>query len=711
MGVPKGVIAQNWFDTGWRNEQWLNNWEIPFGDWVQESIDWLNVKAQFAFDAIRWPFENLLELVTYDILLNIPWPFMLLVFVLIGFLVRDIKIGLSAAAGIFVCGVLGADYWVFTMQTIGIISVAVIICVAIGLPYGVLCARSDRVWNFTRPILDGMQLVHPFTYLIAIVFFFGIGPVGGTISTMIFAVPPMIRLTNLGIRQVPHDVVEAAQSYGASDLRVLLDVQLPLARPAIMTGVNQVLLLSLSFVGIIAVIAGGGLGQEIFRGIQSSNSSVGAASGLALYLVGVVLDRLSQPQPSDNRTLLRKMGAALRGDYELPPPAVLPNAKPRQPKAPEPTVLPEVTKAAQASSAGQANKGNRVGWLVQMLGMAGGALAIVSVFFTWTTGSGLVSGYARPGDLKIDGSFNGYDASGGSWFGICVVGVGATLVVVSAMKLLGSKAPLLQWLNNAVGVIFAGAAIAGMMVVYLLIAPHDLAGPTTHGVGVYLALVSGGLLLVGGLAVYLVWHNMGGTSNQDAVEGSQPDAVFGDVVPRLPFSPLQAGLAVAAVGLLVVSSLANWVTDSRPGALTPQQQLQIEAERANPTDAGTALLTQSLARDEPLRFAGFNDSGPNLSMGMLLAAIAAAVVVIGVFRIPRAALAFEALLGGIGTAVLLSICAWAISFLRVATDGLQTGAAGLPSLAGGTLAVVVAVSRMRQRSLEAQEIVLTATRG
>ena len=275
------VLAESWFDTGWRDDEWLNRWEIPFGRWVEESIDWLNVHGDRVFAVIEWPFKNLLDLITKDILLNIPWPFMLLAFVVLGFLVRDVKVGLGAAAGIFLCGVLGPDYWRFTMQTIGIILVAVIICVVVGLPYGVLCARSDRVWNITRPFLDGMQLVHAFTYLIAIIFFFGTGPVGGTIATMIFALPPMIRLTNLGIRQVPDDVIEAARAYGASNFRVLTDVQLPLARPAIMTGVNQVLLLALSFVGIIAVIAGGGLGQLVLRGVNTSDPALGAASGLA----------------------------------------------------------------------------------------------------------------------------------------------------------------------------------------------------------------------------------------------------------------------------------------------------------------------------------------------------------------------------------------------------------------------------------------------
>jgi len=671
------VLASNLFSTGWWDEEWLNEWEVPFGRWVEESIDWLNVKGEVVFDVIKWPFENLLNLITYDILLNIPWPFMLLIFVILGFLIRDVKIGLGAAAGIFLCGVLGSDYWLLTMQTIGIITVAVIICVAVGLPYGVLCARSDRVWNLTRPLLDGMQLVHAFTYLIAIIFFFGTGPVGGTISTMIFALPPMIRLTNLGIRQVPGDVVEAARAYGASDFRVLVDVQLPLARPAIMTGVNQVLLLSLSFVGIIAVIAGGGLGQEVFRGIQSSNSAIGAASGLALYLVGVVLDRLSQPQPTDNRTLIRRIGSALRSDYKIPPPATasasgLEGAETGSDLSP--------TSRSQSISV----RPEQPPYLrfAALAGMAGGVLAMASLFLTWTSGAGRVSGYARPSDLKIDGTFDGHSASGGSWFGIFVFLIGVMVAVLSALVLLRRRAAFTRWLGVPLGVIAAGASIAGMMIVYLLIAPHDLAEPTKHGIGAYLALVGGLLLIAGGIAAVGIWR-----------QPARPIAV----------SPVLVALTLAAVGFLAVGSVANWVSDSRPGALTPEQQLQIEAERENPTDAGTAILNQSLSSDDPIRFSGFNDSGPNLSMGMLLAAVAVLVIGALAFAVRWAAALLDALLLGIGTAVLLSISAWTVSFLRVADNGLYTGAAALPSLVGGALAVLVAIVRMRQRSLDERE--------
>lgn len=670
------VVAENWFNSGWRDNEWLNDWEIPFGRWVEESIDWLNIEGESVFNVIKWPFENLLDLVTNDIMLNIPWPFMLLVFVVIGFLVRDVKVGCGAAAGILLCGILGPDYWRFTMQTIGIILVAVIICVVVGLPYGVLCARSDRVWNITRPLLDGMQLVHAFTYLIAIIFFFGTGPVGGTIATMIFALPPMIRLTNLGIRQVPGDVVEAARAYGASNFRVLTDVQLPLARPAIMTGVNQVLLLALSFVGIIAVIAGGGLGQLVLRGINTADPALGAASGLALYLVGVVMDRLSQPDPSDNRTLIRKIGAAWRGQYTVPD---VPTAEPAEvaPK-PAPKPAPVVRPARPRLKPAMAIAGG--------FGLVGGVVAIVSAFMTWVEGPGRLSSYARPDDQLLDGTFTGIDATGGSWFGIIVLILGVLVALLSLLLLLRVRDRWSSWLDAASGLVFTGVAVIGMLVFYLYIAPHDLAPSASHGIGVYLAFASGIVLLAGGL---LAWRTT----------RSSPVSIRTAVVRLL--------LGVAAVGLLIIGSFSNWVNDERPDAFTPEQQKLIDEERANPTPGGVSasLIAQVIGevREEPNRYDGYDPQGPTLGWGILVIAFALAAFVLLGTAFPRAGALWDALILGASTAVLLGVAGWVVSFLRVSVDGIFTGAGALPVLMGCGLVMGTAIGRMRQRSLDERE--------
>ncbi|WP_419918528.1 ABC transporter permease [Candidatus Poriferisocius sp.] len=670
------VLAESWFDTGWRDDEWLNRWEIPFGRWVEESIDWLNVHGDRVFAVIEWPFKNLLDLITKDILLNIPWPFMLLAFVVLGFLVRDVKVGLGAAAGIFLCGVLGPDYWRFTMQTIGIILVAVIICVVVGLPYGVLCARSDRVWNITRPFLDGMQLVHAFTYLIAIIFFFGTGPVGGTIATMIFALPPMIRLTNLGIRQVPDDVIEAARAYGASNFRVLTDVQLPLARPAIMTGVNQVLLLALSFVGIIAVIAGGGLGQLVLRGVNTSDPALGAASGLALYLVGVVMDRLSQPDPSDNRTLIRRMGTAVRGIYTVP---AVPSAAPAGDDTPVVTRPPRLRLKPTMTVAGG-------------FGLVGGMLAILSAFLTWVKGAGRLSSYARPDDQAINGTFSGIEATGGSWFGTIVLITGVLVVLLSMLVLLRIRDRWSSWLNAPSGLLLTGVVLIGMMAIYLSIDPHDLAGATSHGSGVFLAIVAGAILLLGGL---LAWR---------------------DYLPAgrmLRAAPVGLLVGIAAVGLLVIGSFANWVNDERPGAFTPEQQQLIDRERANPSPGGVSasLIAQVIgeAQEDPNRYDGFDDQGPAIGWGILGIAIALAAVVLLAAAVPRAGALWDVLTLGIGTAALFGVTAWVVSFLRVSVNGIFTGAGALPVLMACGLIMGTTIGRMRRRSLDEREAADAAT--
>ena len=180
---------------------------------------------------------------------------------------RNLTVAVGAAAGLVVCGLLGNQYWEETARTIGLILVAVLLCVIIGIPLGILAGRVDGAWSVLRPTLDAMQVIHSFVYLFRSSTSGASAPSRATMATMIFALPPLIRLTNLGIRQVPEDVVEAARAYGAPERRVLLDVQLPLARPAIMTGINQTLLLAFSMLGVAAIMGAGGLGRLLFRAI------------------------------------------------------------------------------------------------------------------------------------------------------------------------------------------------------------------------------------------------------------------------------------------------------------------------------------------------------------------------------------------------------------------------------------------------------------
>jgi glycine betaine/proline transport system permease protein len=184
--------------------------------------------------------------------------------------------------------------WAETMTTLSMVLCAVVFCVIVGIPLGILAARSDRFADVIRPVLDAMQTTPAFVYLVPVVMLFSIGTVAGVIATIIFSMPPIIRLTNLGIRQVRSDVVEAAKAFGATDRQMLWKVQFPLALPTIMAGLNQTMMLSLSMVVIAALIGAGGLGVPVFEGLNSLRVGLAGIGGLAIVLLAMVLDRISQ---------------------------------------------------------------------------------------------------------------------------------------------------------------------------------------------------------------------------------------------------------------------------------------------------------------------------------------------------------------------------------------------------------------------------------
>lgn len=272
-------------------QQFPESWRIPFGRWTEIVADWLFRNAGPVFDAIQWPVEKLLDVVI-GFLTILPWPVVVLGGFLIGWLTGGWEIGLISAIGFLLLGLLG--YWQLSMITLGMILAAVAICVVIGIPLGIWAARSNRFEAIIRPILDAMQTIHPFVYLVPVVLFFGIGRVPGTLATIVFALPPIVRLTNLGIRQVDEEVVEAGKAFGSTDRQLLFEIQLPLALPTILAGLNQTLMLSLSMVVIVALIAGGGLGQEIVRGVNRMEIGRAMDSGVAVLVLAIILDRISQ---------------------------------------------------------------------------------------------------------------------------------------------------------------------------------------------------------------------------------------------------------------------------------------------------------------------------------------------------------------------------------------------------------------------------------
>lgn len=275
---------------------------FPLGDWVSNGAEWVvNSLVQNAtpfFDAIQMPIAWLLAFL--DSSLNaIPWPLIVLAFLVIGWLNSGWRIGVMAAISITITGFLG--YWELTMTTLAMVLTALLFSIVIGVPLGIWASRSDQVDSTTRVVLDGMQTIHPFVYLVPIVMLLGIGQVPGTIATIIFALPPIVRLTNLGIRQVSSEVVEAGRAFGSNDRQLLFDVQIPLALPTIMAGLNQTLMLSLSMVVIVALIAGGGLGSEILRSVGRLDIGRAMNAGLSVLILAIVLDRISQGKATQQR--------------------------------------------------------------------------------------------------------------------------------------------------------------------------------------------------------------------------------------------------------------------------------------------------------------------------------------------------------------------------------------------------------------------------
>jgi glycine betaine/proline transport system permease protein len=201
-----------------------------------------------------------------------------------------------------------AVLWQPTMETIVLVTISTLAALTIGVPIGIACALSQRTWRTVGPGLDMMQTMPSFVYLIPAIPFFGLGPVSACFATIIFAMPPVIRLTALGIMQVPHELIEASDAFGSTPAQKLFKVQLPLALPTIMAGINQTIMLALSMVVIAAMIGAGGLGREVWRSIQRLEAGVGFETGIAIVIVAVILDRMTQQMAKR----MRPSGAAAR---------------------------------------------------------------------------------------------------------------------------------------------------------------------------------------------------------------------------------------------------------------------------------------------------------------------------------------------------------------------------------------------------------------
>lgn len=271
---------------------------LPVQDWINDGLAWVVSHFRPFFQAVRAPIDATLTGVT-DMLQAVPWPLLIVLLALVAW--QSAGRGLAIATAISLAIVAALGIWPDAMVTLALVLTSLLFCVVIGLPAGIVLASSDRAQRLTRPLLDAMQTTPAFVYLVPVVMLFGIGNVPGVIVTIVFALPPLIRLTNLGIRQVRPDLIEASRAYGASPAQLLWKVQLPLAMPSIMAGINQALMLSLSMVVIASMIAVGGLGQMVLRGIGRLDMGLATIGGLGIVLLAIVLDRITQAMGEPRR--------------------------------------------------------------------------------------------------------------------------------------------------------------------------------------------------------------------------------------------------------------------------------------------------------------------------------------------------------------------------------------------------------------------------
>lgn len=264
---------------------------IRIGDWIEAIVDFLLAHFTWLFDAISVVVEFIVESFETTLLAT-PWWLLGLIIVAIALWRLGARFALFTIVALIL--IQGMNLWDETLVSLALILSATVISLAIGVPTGIWAARNDRIEIGMRPILDLMQTMPPFVYLIPAVMFFGLGKVPGAIATIIFSMPPAVRLTNLGIRQVPKEIVEAGQSFGCTDRQLLFKVQIPNAMPSIMAGVNQTIMLALSMVVIAAMIGAGGLGNEVLRGIQRLDIGLGFEGGFGVVILAIILDRITQ---------------------------------------------------------------------------------------------------------------------------------------------------------------------------------------------------------------------------------------------------------------------------------------------------------------------------------------------------------------------------------------------------------------------------------
>ncbi|MEU8979734.1 ABC transporter permease/substrate binding protein [Streptomyces sp. NPDC048309] len=287
---------------------------IPFGDWVNSAVDWLLNHMAWLFDFLKTVFQG-----TYDginAVLQAPQPLLLAgIFAVIAFWLRGTSAGVLAFVGFAFIDSL--ELWEDAMVTLSLVLVATIIALVVSVPVGIWAARSDRVSGIVRPVLDFMQTLPAMIYLIPAILFFGTGAPAGIVATLIFALAPGVRMTELGIRQVDKELVEAADAFGTTPRNTLLRIQLPLALPTVMAGVNQVIMLGLSMAAIAGMVGTGGLGGDVNEAIGQLNVGLGSEAGVAIVILAIYLDRMTSALGTQVSPLGRRAAAKLRAAQGL----------------------------------------------------------------------------------------------------------------------------------------------------------------------------------------------------------------------------------------------------------------------------------------------------------------------------------------------------------------------------------------------------------
>lgn len=264
---------------------------LSIGGIFESIIDWLTENGDWFFDFIAILVEGLLDGVTWVFSFP-PALIIIAIFTVLAWKAASRGVALFTLIGFLL--ILYMGYWQQTMDTLSLVVAAVVFGLLVGIPIGIWASKSDKAWNVIRPILDFMQTLPAFVYLIPAVLLFKLGPIPGVIATLIFSLPPAVRLTNLGIRQVPTEIKEAARAFGATPSQMLVKAELPVALPTIMAGVNQTIMLALSMVVISGMIGAGGLGNVVLKGITQLKIDIGFEGGVAIVILAIFLDRVTQ---------------------------------------------------------------------------------------------------------------------------------------------------------------------------------------------------------------------------------------------------------------------------------------------------------------------------------------------------------------------------------------------------------------------------------